>query len=105
MTTQTINSATASTPVKIQGKTLSPVLPGFLVSLSAGAVLTYNIEATGNTEEQLQSTWSWTPMTGFTGLSASIDGTLQALPTYIRMNITTYTSGTATFQTIQPNAK
>lgn len=105
MTTQTISSATATTPVPISGKTLSQVLPGFLASLSAGASMTYNIEATGNTTETAQSTWSWTPMTGFTALTASADGTLAALPTYIRANITIYGSGTLTFQVIQPTAK
>lgn len=107
MTTQTINSATSTTPVPVRGKALSQILPGFLVALSAGASMTYNVEATGNTTELNPdtSTWAWTPMTSFTGLTASADGTLAALPTFIRARITTYGSGTLTFQVIQPDAK
>lgn len=105
MTTQTLSAPGASLPVPLTGKALSQILPGFLASLSAGASMTYNIEATGNTTETAQSTWSWTPMTSFTALTASADGTLAALPTHIRANITTYGSGTLTFQVIQPSAK
>lgn len=107
MTTQTISSATSTTAVPIRAKTLSPILPGFLASLSAGASLTYNIEATGNTPELNPdtTTWSWTPMTNFTALTASADGTLAALPTFLRARITTYASGTLTFQVILPSAQ
>ena len=107
MTTQTISSATSTTPIPIRGKALSQILPGFLCALSAGASLTYNVEATGDTPDSTPNTanWAWTPMTSFTGLTASADGTLAAMPTYIRARVTSYTSGTLTFQVIQPDAK
>lgn len=105
MTTQTISSQTATNPVQITGKALSQILPAFMASLSAGASMTYNIEATCNEPGTPTSGWAWTPMTGFTGLTASADGTLAAAPTHIRANITTYGSGSLTFQVNQPNAK
>jgi len=103
MSTQTLTGPGAGTPVLITGKTLSPVLPGFLCLVSG--TLTYNVEATGNAVGTDPTTWSWTPLSNFTGLTASTDGALLAMATHLRPNVTAFTSGSLVFQVIQPSAK
>lgn len=78
--------------------------PGISVNLSAGAVLTYNVEVTGdniNAPGYNPSQGNWSPWPGMSGLSASAATTLGALFTAIRLNVTGWTSGSATLQFIQ----
>ena len=78
--------------------------PGILAILSSGASMTYNIEVTGDDPTVAgwkNSTANWIPFTNMSGLTASATGTLGAMVTAIRANVTAYTSGTLTFQFIQ----
>ena len=79
-------------------------LPGILVCLSSGANLTYTVEVTGDDLDAAgysPATGNWVPFTGLVNLTASSASTLGAAVTAIRLNVTAYTSGTATFQFIQ----
>lgn len=108
--TQTLSSATVTAPVPVisvtnLNKAAAPWLqPSMMVVLSAGASLTYSIEVTG--DDVLQSgynpaTGNWSAMTNMSALTASAVATLGAAVTGVRLHITAYTSGTATFQFVQ----
>jgi hypothetical protein len=73
-----------------------------LVFVSSGAVLTYNIEVTGDdvlAPGYSPATGNWQPIgAAFTGLSVSAVDTLGATVTAVRLHVTAWTSGTATLQ-------
>lgn len=78
--------------------------PGILVMLSPAASLTYSIEVTGDDLDVAgydPSAGNWAPFSGMGNLTASASGTLGAAVTAIRLHVTSYLSGTATFQFIQ----
>lgn len=80
------------------------VLPGILVTLSAGASLTYNVEVTGDDLDQPgynPASGTWAVFTGMGGLTASGTGSLGAAVTAVRLNVTSYSSGSATLQFVQ----
>jgi hypothetical protein len=80
------------------------VQPGILVTLSGGASLTYSIEVTGDDMDAKgysPATGNWAPVVGMVGLNASIATTLGAAVTAIRLHVTSWVSGTATFQFVQ----
>jgi hypothetical protein len=88
------------------GKTIDvvPFQPGILVSLSAGASLTYSVEVTGDdvaVPGYNAATGNWSTFTGMGGLSVSAVGTLGAAVAAIRAHITSYSSGTLTLQVAQ----
>lgn len=74
--------------------------PGLICALSAGASMTYQIEVTG--DKPPSSTGNWAPVPGLTGLTASSAPALGMVVTGVRPNITTYGSGSLTFQLVQP---
>lgn len=79
--------------------------PTILVNLSSGASITYNIEVSGNDVEKVGYTAAsaiWVPLsTALTGATASTVVPLTSMIKAIRANVTTYVSGTLTFQFIQ----
>lgn len=78
--------------------------PSVLVLLSSGASMTYNIEVTGDDPSApgwTNATGNWVPFTNFSALTASAVGTLGAMVGALRANVTSYSSGTLTFQFVQ----
>lgn len=101
--TVTLSSAAASTPVLFNPVFYPGSLqPAFLAILSSGASMTYNIEVTG--DDPPSPTGNWLPFTDMSALTASAAGTLGAVVMGVRARITTYGSGTLTFQFIQQSA-
>lgn len=68
--------------------------PGILASVSSGAVLQYNIEVSGDAT-------NWVPFTNAAGLTGAFCDALGAAVKYIRVNVTSWTSGSVTMQFIQ----
>jgi hypothetical protein len=108
--TAVLSSVTTSTPFQIfppAGQGLfgpGYMLPFIGVNLSSGAVLTYNVEVTGDDVANVgyvAANGNWFGFTNLTGLSASAVGTLGAAVRAVRLNVTAYTSGTATIQMCQ----
>ena len=113
--TQSLSATGTTNPVRVYppsyiGPSGAPVYgvravtPGILINVSAGAALTYSIEVTGDDLDAptyVASSGNWVPFTGLVGLSASAAATLGAAVTAIRLHVTAYTSGTATFQFVQ----
>lgn len=74
--------------------------------LSAGAALTYSVEVTGDditAQGYSAATGNWIALQNFSALTASATGTLGAVVTGIRPHVTSYTSGSLTFQFVQYN--
>ncbi len=74
------------------------------VSLSNTPNLTYNVEYT--TDDVFSSTFNpatanWTAVTGFSALTAGNSGNIAFPVRAVRLNVTAYTSGTATLSVIQ----
>lgn len=77
----------------------SQLLPSVLATVSAGASLTYNVEVTGDditAPGYAPANGNWNVFDGMGGLVASANGTLQAVVTAFRINITSYASGSVT---------
>lgn len=68
--------------------------PAILCSVSIGAVLVYNVEVSGDNV-------NFVPFTNASGLLGNFCDALGAAVKWIRVNVTSYTSGTLTFQFIQ----
>lgn len=98
--TAVVSSAAASTPFKVKAPaslgTFGPgyLPPSLLASVSAGAVLTYNIEVSGDNT-------NWVSFDNATGQAGQFAGTLGAAVVWVRANVTAYTSGSLNFQFIQ----
>ena len=102
--TQTLSAAGAGIPVAYVPVERNQPAPSILVKLSAGAVLTYNIEVTGDDPTATgynPATGNWFPFPGLEALTASQVGSLGALVSQVRLNITAYTSGKVTWQFVQ----
>lgn len=101
--TVTMSAAGASTAFVVkppasqsQGGSFGPgyLPPAILASVSTGAVLAYNIEVSGDNV-------NFVPFTNASGLTGAFCDTLGAAVKFIRINVTSYTSGSAVFQFIQ----
>ena len=95
-------------PVNIVSRTGGYLQPGIIVLVSSGASLQYNIEVSGDdvlASGYVASTGVWVPFTGMSALTATAIGTLGAAVQAVRLNVTTYASGTITFQFIQMTSK
>ena len=102
--TQTLSAAGAGTPVAIIPVERNMPAPSILVNVSSGANLTYNIEVTGDDPTVTgynPATGNWFPFQGLSALTASQVGSLGALVSQVRLNITSYTSGSITWQLVQ----
>ena len=76
--------------------------PSILCGLSAGAVLIYNVEVSGDSPPPSAQPSNVFPLDASSvGLTASQNFTITSLIWWVRVNITSYTSGTLTFQVVQ----
>jgi len=101
---QTAGAAGALSPIILNNLNVAPFNVGMGVALSAGAVLTYTVEHTLDDVFALNfnpTTATWYPNTGLTAQTVSKDGNYIAPVTAVRLNVTSYTSGTAVFTVIQ----
>ena len=101
---QTLGAAGASALVAIQptGDRVEPI--GLIANVSNGATLTYNFEVTGDDVQNPlynPATGNWVAPQGWSALTASAVETLGGYVTAVRLNVTSYTSGTVVFQAVQ----
>ena len=99
----TVGSATTSAVIPLD-QYISPFNVGVAVTLSAGAGLTYKVQYT--LDDVFASTFSAATATWFdhatiTGKTASFDGNFSFPVSGIRLNVTPWTSGTATLNVLQ----
>lgn len=100
---QTVSSQTASAPIPLD-LYRDPFNVGIGVSLSAGAALTYTVEHTFddiNAATFNPATATWFSNTGLSAKTASADGNYLFPITAVRLNVTSYTGGSATMTVIQ----
>lgn len=101
---QTLNAVGPSTfmPIQPTGVRVEPI--GLLANVSNGATLTYNFEVTGDDVQAPgynPATGNWVAPTGWSGLTSSAVETLGGYVTAVRLNVTSYTSGSVVFQAVQ----
>lgn len=97
VTTVVVSSAVPSTPIPLVDlPPPSNLAPALFITLSAGAVLTYNIEATADGV-------NWNSVDSTTvGLTTSNNYAFGALFVSCRVNVTAWSSGTITASLVQP---
>lgn len=98
-----VSSATTS-PVVVLNQYTTPFNVGIAVTLSAGASLTYKVQHTFDDVFDPAfnaATATWFDHSTLTAKTASADGNYAFPVTAIRLNVTPYTSGTATFNVVQ----
>ena len=98
-----VSSATTSSVVPLD-QYISPENVSIGVTLSAGASLTYKVQYTY--DDVFASTFSpatatWFDHATLTGKTASSDGNFAFPVVAVRLNVTPYTSGTATLNVLQ----
>lgn len=100
---QTVSAAGASAPAPMDIY-IAPFQVSIAVVLSAGAVLTYKVQHTFDdvwAKGFDPSTATWFDSTDLTGETASAFAVHEFPVTALRLNVTAYTSGTATINLIQ----
>ena len=98
-----VSSATTSQVVPLD-QYISPENVSVAVVLSAGASLTYKVQYTFDdvfAANFSPSTAAWFDHATLVGKTASADGNFAFPVTGIRLNVTPYTSGTATMNVLQ----
>ena len=98
-----VSSATTSAPIPLD-QYISPFNVSIGVTLSAGASLTYKVQYTYDdvfSPTFSAATATWFDHSTITGKTASFDGNLSFPVAAIRLNVTPYTSGTATINVMQ----
>lgn len=95
-----ISAQAASAGIPINGVPLNQFAPSLLVNFSSGASATAEIDVTGDPVDG-SVTPVWVPFPGMTGLTASSAATLGALVMGVRLNVTSYSSGTVTLEVVQ----
>jgi hypothetical protein len=98
-----VSSATTSAVIPLD-QYISPFNVSVGVTLSAGANLTYKVQYTFDDVFAAAfnpSTATWFDHATITGKTASFDGNFAFPVTGIRLNVTPYTSGTATMNVVQ----
>ena len=99
----TVGSQAASNPIPMD-QYQSPFNVGVGVSLTAGASLTYSVQHTFDNVFAAgydASTGNWFDNSGLTAKTASDDGNYAFAVSAIRLNVTTYASGSATMVLLQ----
>jgi len=100
---QTLAAVAVSAPVALDTYR-DPFNIGIGVALSAGANLTYKVQHTFDDVQAAAfdpATATWYDHASLTAKTTSSDGNYAYPVTAIRLNVTAYTSGTATMTTIQ----
>jgi hypothetical protein len=98
-----VGSATTSAVIPMD-QYISPFNVGLSVNLTAGASLTYTVEHTFDdvfASNFSAATAKWYPHATLAAKTASADGNYAFPVTAIRLNVTPYTSGTATMNLVQ----
>lgn len=98
-----VGSATTSAVIPLD-QYISPFNVSVGVTLSAGASLTYKVQYTFDdvfSPTFNPSTATWFDHATITGKTASFDGNFSMPVSGIRLNVTPYTSGTATMNVLQ----
>lgn len=101
--TVTVGSQAASNAIPLDTYQ-DPVNVSIGVVLSAGASLTYSVQHTFDDVFAPgfdSSTATWFNNSGLTTKNTSLDGNYSVPATAVRLNVTIYTSGTATMTVIQ----
>lgn len=99
----TVSSQAASKPIPMdhyQG----PFNVGIGVAVSAGATLTYSVQHTFDdvwASDFDPTTAVWYTNSGLSAKTSSLDGNYAFPVTAVRLNVTSYTSGTATMTVVQ----
>lgn len=99
----TVGSATVSQPIILDNYT-DPFNVGIGVALSAGASLTYKVQHTFDdvfANNFSAATATWYDHASLVSKTTSSDGNYAFPITALRLNVTPYTSGTATMTVIQ----
>lgn len=99
----TLGSATTSQAVPVNLKRYKQGV-GLIVTLSSGANLTASVQVTGDnvqTPTYVAASGNWNDHDTLKALTASANGNLAFPVTAVRLNITPWTSGTATLSIIQ----
>lgn len=102
----TVGAATVSQPI-ILDLYRDPFNVGLGVALSAGASLTYKVQHTFDdvfADTFNPATATWYDHTTLVSKTTSADGNYAFPITALRLNVTAYTSGSATMTTIQAGA-
>jgi hypothetical protein len=96
----TLSSATSTTPIVINPRPSGPIDPnlqlptnlalGIVCTLSGGASLTYSIQVTADPPNNITN---WNNHDTLTGLTASANGNIAFPVTAIRLNVSSYSSG------------
>jgi hypothetical protein len=98
-----VGSATVSAPIPLD-QYISPFNVAIGVTLSAGASLTYKVQYTFDdvfSPTFSAATATWFDHATITGKTASFDGNFSFPVTACRLNVTPWTSGTATINVVQ----
>lgn len=98
-----VGSATTSQAIPLD-QYISPFNVSVAVTLSAGASLTYKVQHTFDDVFAANfdpATATWFDHSTLTAKTASADGNYAFPVSAIRLNVTPYTSGTATFNVMQ----
>lgn len=99
----TVSSQAASRVIPLDTYA-DPFNVGIAVVLSAGASLTYSVQHTFDNVQANDfnpATATWFNNSGLTAKTTSLDGNYVMPVTAIRLNVTTYSSGSATMTVIQ----
>lgn len=99
----TVSSQAASTYIPLDTYA-DPLNVGIAVVLSPGASLTYSVQHTFDdvwSNSFNPATATWFNNSGLTAKTTSLDGNYTLPVTAIRLNVTTYASGSATMTVIQ----
>lgn len=94
-------------PIITPSNPFNGLAPALIVNLSSGAVLTYNIEVTGEPTQGTvssgyPSTEAWNQADSASGLTVSVNYAFSGCVQAVRINITSYTSGTLTASFVRP---
>ena len=108
--TKTVSSMALSDPIRVdwRGGGSNFNLTAAVV-ISAGAVLTYNVEysvddpQTFTDKADYNATGTWFDVTGLAALSANATAQVDFPIQGIRLNVTAFTSGSATLTVLQSN--
>ena len=100
----TVSSQVASAAIPVDWRENDFKL-ALAVVLSAGASLTYSVQHTFDSVQDPSVTPTWFSTDGLTSLSANADGNISFPVIAVRLNVTAYTSGSATINIIQAGGR
>jgi hypothetical protein len=98
-----VASQTVSSPIPLNVN-VDPFSVGIGVAVTGGATLTYTVQHTFDNVWATDfdpATAVWYPNTSLSAKTASLDGNYAFPVTAVRLNVTAWTSGTATMTVIQ----